>query len=712
MSHINKIATQLKINERQVAATIELLDADNTIPFIARYRKEVTGSLDEEQIRAITGLLDTMRALDNRRRVVLKSIEEQGELTPELEAQILAAATRTQLEDLYQPYKPKRKTRASVAREHGLQPLADLILKQAPISQPLSELAAPHLNEAVTDTNQAWTEARDIVAETISDHPEVRRITREKAALWGSQRVEKIKKADDPRAVFQDYYDFDFRLDRLRPHQILAINRGEEEKILRVKIDIPERDWRYAVNSQFRINRNSPLSAHLELAAEDAADRLLLPAIERDLRRSLTEVAEAHAIQVFAENLRNLLNQPPLAGHTILGIDPGFRTGCKVTVVDPTGKVLDTVTIYPHPPQKLRAKASQHLKALIQRHAVSLIAIGNGTASRETEQLVADLLADLSNPDLHYLIVTESGASVYSASPLARSELPDMDVSMRGAVSIARRVQDPLSEFVKIDPKSIGIGMYQHDVDQKELAQSLDAVVESVVNNVGVDINTASPALLTHVAGIGPKLATRIIEHRDQNGTFKNCAALRKVTGLGPKAFEQSAGFMRIRDGDNPLDRSAIHPESYHIAEQVLQRAGLGVDSTLQDRELALHALKIDLPLEDLAAELNTGLPTLEDIIEQLIRPGRDPREDLPTPILRSDVLKMEDLSTGMQLKGTVRNVVDFGAFIDIGVKQDGLLHRSQIPRGQRLSVGDVIEVKILKVEIERGRISLGWIKS
>jgi len=507
MSHINKIATQLKVNERQIAATIELLDADNTIPFIARYRKEVTGSLDEEQIRAITSLLDTMRALDERRRTVLKSIGEQGELTPELEAQILAAATRTQLEDLYQPHKPKRKTRASVAREHGLQPLADLILEQALTSQSLAELAAPYLNERITDTNQAWTGARDIVAETISDHPEVRHTTREKAALWGSQRVEKIKKADDPRSVYQDYYDFDFRLDRLRPHQILAINRGETEKILRVKIDIPERDWRYAVNSQFRINRNSPLSAHLELAAVDAAGRLLLPAIERDLRRALTERAEAHAIQVFAENLRNLLNQPPLAGHTILGIDPGFRSGCKVTVVDPTGKILDTITIYPHPPQKLRSKASQILQALIQKHAATLIAIGNGTASRETEQLAADLLTDLPNADLHYLIVTESGASVYSASPLARSELPDMDVSMRGAVSIARRVQDPLAEFVKIDPKSIGIGMYQHDVDQKELARSLDAVVESVVNNVGVDINTASPALLTHVAGIGSRTA-------------------------------------------------------------------------------------------------------------------------------------------------------------------------------------------------------------
>ena len=548
----------------------------------------------------------------------------------------------------------------------------------------------------------------------ISDHPEVRRISREKASQWGSQRVEKIKKAEDPRGVYQEYYEFDFRLDRLRPHQILAINRGEAEKILRVKIDIPERDWRYAINSQFSKNRDSPLSAQLELAAGDAAERLLLPAIERDLRRTITEQAEAHAIQVFAENLRNLLIQPPLDGHTILAIDPGFRTGCKVAVVDPTGKVLGTETIYPHPPQKLAAKAKEKLTALICQHAVSLIAIGNGTASRETEQLVADLIGNLP-PDipvtnLQYLIVSESGASVYSASPLARQELPDMDVSMRGAVSIARRVQDPLAELVKIDPKAIGVGMYQHDIDQKDLAHSLDAVVESVVNNVGVELNTASPALLNHIAGIGPSLATRIVEHRDQKGTFNHRKELQDVSGLGPKAFEQAAGFLRIRDGDNPLDGSAIHPESYAIAEKVLQRAGLELTANPEQRELALNTLRSQQPMDELAQSLGTGIPTLEDIFEQLIRPGRDPRTDLPAPILRSDVLKMEDLTTGIQLKGTVRNVVDFGAFIDIGVKQDGLLHRSQIPRGQRLGVGDVIDVSILKVEIERGRISLGWV--
>ena len=711
MTHIDQIASQLNIAARQIAATVELLDADNTIPFIARYRKEVTGSLDEEQIRNIADLLEKLRALDERRETILKSIEEQGKLTEELKAQILAAETRTELEDLYQPYKPKRKTRASVARERGLQPLADLILAQENPKVSLAELAVPYLSEQVPDPNQAWAGARDIVAETISDHPEVRRLTREKAAQWGSQRVERVKDSEDSRSVYQDYYEFDLRLDRLRPHQVLAINRGEAEKVLRVKIDIPERDWRGAIKANFPPNQRSPLAAQLELAAEDAAERLLLPAIERDLRRALTEQAEAHAIQVFAENLRNLLNQPPLAGHTVLGIDPGFRTGCKVAVVNPTGKILATETIYPHEPQKQAARAAQSLTDLIKQHNVTLITIGNGTASRETEQLIAELIANIAKKDLHYLIVNEAGASVYSASPLARAEMPDLDVSMRGAVSIARRAQDPLAELVKIDPQSIGVGMYQHDVDQKELGHSLDAVVESVVNRVGVDINTASPALLTHVAGIGPTLATRIVEHRDQYGSFRSRTKIREVSGLGPKAFEQSAGFLRIRDGNNPLDRSAIHPESYAVAEKVLQRAGLEVASDPQEREPALNALRSRVPLAELATEFSAGVPTLEDIFEQLIRPGRDPREDLPAPILRSDVLKMEDLVTGMKLKGTVRNVVDFGAFVDIGVKQDGLLHRSQIPRNQSLGVGDIIEVEILKVEIERGRISLGWAK-
>jgi len=709
MSNPQKIAQELHINLQQVTATLELLDADNTIPFISRYRKEVTGGLDEEQIRNISDLIAKLRALDERRTTVLKSIQEQGKLTDELKAQILAAVSRTELEDLYQPYKPKRKTRASIARERGLQPLADLILQQVRVSESLEVLAQPYLSEEVPTVEAAWEGARDIVAETISDHTEVRKITRIKAVEWGSQSTEKIKDAEDPRQVYKDYYEFEYKIDRLRPHQILAVNRGEKEKVVRVKMAIPERDWRYAINTNFPANHRSSLAEQLYSSGEDAAGRLLLPAIERDIRRDLTEKAETHAIQVFATNLRNLLNQPPLAGHVVLGIDPGFRTGCKVAVVDPTGKSPETATIYPHPPQNLAAKAKKVLADLVERHNVTLIAIGNGTASRETEALVAELIQEHKGADLHYLIVSEAGASVYSASKLARAELPEMDVSMRGAVSIARRVQDPLAELVKIDPKSIGVGMYQHDVDQKELGKALDAVVENAVNTTGVEVNSASPALLNYVSGIGPALAARVVEYRDQHGPYRNRNELKNVPGLGPKAFEQSAGFLRIRDGDNPLDRSAIHPESYPIAEKVLQRAGLWLDTPPQEREPALAVLGTSTPLTELAAELGTGVPTLTDIFEQLVRPGRDPREDLPAPILRSDVLKMEDLTTGMQLKGTIRNVVDFGAFVDIGVKQDGLLHRSQIPKGVQLNLGDILSVRILSVEIERGRISLGW---
>ncbi len=709
MTHTHQIAQQLQIEARQVVAACELLDASNTIPFIARYRKEATGGLDEEQLRAIADLLEKLRALDERRATILKSIEEQGLLTGELAAQIQAADSRTALEDLYQPYKPKRKTRASEARRKGLQPLADLILQQARPRESLAQLAQPFLSEEVPTFEEAWAGARDIAAETISDHPQVRSLCREKALHWATLIAEKVTGSADERTVFQAYSEFEASLERLRPHQVLAINRGETEKILRVKISFSERDWRYAVNSVYPQDRRSPLAEQLEQATLDAAERLLLPAIERDLRHTLTETAEAHAIRVFGSNLSALLLQPPLAGHTVLGIDPGFRTGCKVAVVDPTGKLLDTATIYPHEPQKQSERARQMLAALIRQHNVTLITIGNGTASRETEQLVAGLIASLETNRLHYLIVNEAGASVYSASPLARAELPELDVSLRGAVSIARRAQDPLAELVKIEPNAIGVGMYQHDVDQKELAQALDAVVESAVNYTGVHVNSASPALLTYVSGIGPALAARIVEYRDQNGPFRNRQQLKKVSGLGPKAFEQSAGFLRIREGDNPLDGSAIHPESYGIAQSVLARAGLGLGSPLPERAAALERLQAQQPIESLAAEMGAGVPTLSDIFDQLVRPGRDPRADLPLPILRSDVLKMEDLTTGMQLKGTVRNVVDFGAFVDIGVKQDGLLHRSQIPRNAALHVGDVIEVSILKVESERGRISLGW---
>ena len=718
-----KIAAHLGIQPNRVTAAIQLLDDGNTIPFIARYRKEATGTLDEEQLRAIAETLEKLRALDERRTTILKTIEEQGQLTPQLKAQILAAETRTDLEDLYQPYKPKRKTRASVAREKGLAPLADLLLAQ-PRDQKAEQIAAKFLNPDVPSIEDALAGARDILAETISDHPEVRKKTREKAFQWGLTKTEKISTAEDPKGTFRDYYEFDFRVDKLRPHQILAINRGEEEKVLRVKVNLPERDWREAVQTVFRPDPRSPLAGQFNQALEDAAERLLLPAIERDVRRELTEMAEKHAIQVFAENLRNLLNQTPLGGHTILGLDPGFRTGCKVAVVDFTGKVLNTATIYPHEPQRERERAVKILAALCIQHKVTLIAIGNGTASRETEQLVADFLAQTSAPTprgkspgvngfdgVKYLIVSEAGASVYSASPLARAELPDLDVSMRGAVSIARRVLDPLAELVKIDPKSIGVGLYQHDVDQKELASSLDGVVESVVNRIGVDANTASPALLTHVAGIGPKLAEKIVAHRNERGPFPNRKAIQKVSGVGPKAFEQAAGFLRITTGNEPLDASAIHPESYPVAREVLHRAGITLHTPAGERQAALDSLLARTPLQKLASDLGTGVPTLKDILEQILRPGRDPRQDAPPPILRSDVLSMEDLVTGMKLKGTVRNVVDFGAFVDIGVKQNGLVHQSKLPPGTKLRVGQVIEVEILNIDPERGRIGLAYLR-
>jgi uncharacterized protein len=713
MNYAQVLAGQIQARPQQVEAAIELLDAANTIPFIARYRKEATGGLDEEQLRQLGDGLARLRALDERRATILKSIQEQDRLTPELQQQIQAAETMTALEDLYQPYKPKRRTRASVARERGLQGLADLILGQALTDTALEEIARPYLNEEVPDAEAAWAGARDIVAETISDHAEVRRITRDKAIQWGTLKVERLEGSEDPRGTYQLYYEYEGRIDRLRPHQVLAINRGEAEKVLRVRVVVAERDWGTAVQSAFRPNPRSPLAPQLSQAAQDAAERLLLPAIERDVRRILTEKAEVHAIAVFAANLRALLSQPPLAGHVVLGIDPGFRTGSKVAVVDPTGKLLETTTIYPHEPQKRWDQALVELAKLVSRYGVTLITIGNGTASRETEKLAAELIQGLAGAaglkTLRYLIVNEAGACVYSASPLARAEMPDLDVSLRGAASIARRAQDPLAELVKIDPKSIGVGMYQYDVDQKQLAQTLTGVVESVVNRVGVDVNTASPALLTYVSGIGPKLAERIVAHRDLNGPFANREALQHVSGLGPKAYEQCAGFLRIRDGENPLDSSAIHPESYPIAQSVLGRAGTSFQSPTEVRKAALSALLQGISVGTLAAELGCGLPTLEDILEQLARPGRDPRLDLPAPILRSDVLSMEDLAPGMLLKGTVRNVVDFGAFVDIGVKQDGLLHRSQIPVGVALQVGDVVEVEILKVESERGRIGLGW---
>ena len=703
-----KIAQLLEIPASQINNTITLFADGNTVPFIARYRKEMTGGLDEEQIRQIQSHLANLRALDDRRQTVLTTIESQGALTPELRRKIGAVTSRTELEDLYQPYKPKRQTRASQARDKGLAGLAQYLLAQPITAKTLEELATPFLNVAVTSVEEALAGARDIVAEAISDDPDVRQQTRTKALEWGRTQSGLRSKADDARGTYRDYYDLDLRVNRLRPHQILALNRGEAEKILRVNIEVSERDWRSVVDRVFRPDHRSPLGAQMRLAIDEAAQRLLLPAIERDIRRALTQQAEDHAIHLFAKNLRALLNQPPLVGHTIIGLDPGYRTGCKVAVVDETGKVLDVATIYPHPPQSRRAESLNTLADLARRYRATLVAIGNGTASRETEKLVADLAQ---TTPIQYLIVSEAGASVYSASPLARAELPDLDVSLRGAVSIARRVQDPLAELVKIDPQSIGVGLYQHDVNQKRLSETLDQVVESVVNAVGVDVNTASPALLTYVAGIGAKLAERIVAHREQYGAFRNRTALLKVSGLGAKTFEQCAGFLRIRNGDNPLDASAIHPESYPAAERVLQLANTDMHAPIAARQKALDDLQARRSLARLAKTVGIGELTLADILAQLVAPGRDPRADLPAPLLRKDVITLDDLSTGMQVKGTVRNVVDFGAFIDIGVKYDGLLHRSQIPRGTVLNVGQVLSVRILSLDLERGRIGLGWVQ-
>ena len=705
MDLIKTITDQLSLPAGKVKNTIELLDQGNTIPFIARYRKEVTGTLDEEQIRNINEAWERLKSLEERRGVILQSIAEQGKLTDDLEQAIHAATTLTALEDLYLPYRPKRRTRAMIAREKGLEPLAQLILNQEITKQSLESIVKPYLSDEVVTFEEALSGAKDIVAETISDNALVRQLTREKGLQFGKISAEKIADAKDERGVFQIYYQFECALKYLKPHQVLALNRGESEKILRVRVAIDERDWRTAIRAQFSPDRRSIFFDALNEATEDSANRLLLPSIERDIRNALTESAEAHAIKLFALNLKALLTQPPLADQVVLAIDPGFRTGSKIAVMDETGKVLETGTIYPHPPQNQKDQAKQIVNALIAKYHITLLVIGNGTASRETEMLAAEITQE--HPGLHYLITSEAGASVYSASKLARKEFPDLDVSIRGAVSIGRRVQDPLAELVKIDPKSIGVGLYQHDVNQTNLAGALDQVVETVVNSVGVELNTASGALLTHIAGIGPSLADKIVQYREENGPFPSRREVTAVPGMGPKSYEQAAGFLRIRDGKNPLDSTAIHPESYAVAKQVLDRLNLPENASSAERVRIVDRFTEATNLKALAKDLNTGLPTLEDILKEIARPGRDPREDLPKPILRVDVLKMDDLAPGMQLKGTIRNVVDFGAFVDIGVKTDGLLHRSQIPQHTHLQVGDIVDVVIQSIDKDRNRIAL-----
>lgn len=707
MSNSKYIASSLRIPLSGVDAVISLLDDGNTIPFIARYRKEATGGLDEDQLRKISEELTRLRVLDDRRETILKSIQTQGKLTPELEDEIKSTQTKADLEDLYQPYKPKRKTRASSAREKGLEPLAKLILEQGKTAQSLEEIAQAYLNEQVLTTADAWQGARDIAAEVISDNPRIRKLLRKKALQSSSLKTVKKKGGDDQRQVYRDYYEFEIQSNRIRPHQTLAINRAEEQGILTVKLTLPERAWEQLILDEYPLQADSPFSGELKACISDAASRLLLPSIFRDVRRILTDNAEDRALQIFSRNLRALLLQPPLAGFTVMGLDPGFRTGCKVAVVDPTGKVLQTGTIYPVPPRSRIEEARDYILKSIHHLGINLIVIGNGTASRETELFIADVIKDLEG--VNYLITSEAGASVYSASKLAGRELPDLDVSIRGAVSIARRVQDPLAELVKIDPQSLGVGMYQHDVNQTMLKEKLKYVVESVVNQVGVEINTASPALLSFISGIGPGLADRIVAYRDSTGHFENRENLQNVPGMGEKTYQQAAGFLRVREGDNPLDTTAIHPESYSAAEQVIQQAGLDLKEESQERQSALVRLSKEKNAEDLAASLNIGVPTLVDIFTQLVRPGRDPREDLPKPFLRKDVMTIEDLVEGMELQGTVQNVVEFGAFIDLGVKNAGLLHKSKIPVGADLNLGDVVKVSILQIDLGRGRISLGW---
>jgi uncharacterized protein len=706
---VTTIARELNLHPEQVMRTVELLDDDNTVPFIARYRKEVTGSLDEEQIRAIEARLGYLRNLEKRQAVILKSIADQGKLTPQLEAAIRQATTLQQVEDLYLPYKPKRRTRATIARERGLEPLAQMILEQTIAKGSPEAYAAKFLSDAVPTVEDALAGARDIVAEIVAEDAEVRRQVRRRTFDEAVIACVQAGKEADAEGKYRMYHEYAEPLTKIPPHRWLAIRRGEQEKALKVQLAAYEEDLISAIRKRTIKNLKSVFADQARQAIADGYKRLLAPAVERDLRRDLSEKADEHAIGVFATNLRALLLQPPLRGMRVLGIDPGYRTGCKVALVDATGKFIGGTTITPHEPQKRWAEAVEILTKLLLEFQIDAIAVGNGTASRETEQLVAQVVAQAGRGA--YVMVNEAGASVYSASPLAREELPDMDVSMRGAVSIARRLQDPLAELVKIDPQSIGVGLYQHDVNQKRLAETLDAVVESAVNHVGVDLNTASSSLLQYVSGINKRVATNIVAHRDQNGPFRTRKALLKVKGLGDKAFEQAAGFLRIPGGDNSLDNTAIHPESYLVVEQLFEWMDVrGDEHDLPERiKRFMHRQK----MEELAQVLDVGVPTLTDIMDSLIRPGRDPRDELPKPILRSDVLKMEDLEEGMVLQGTVRNVVDFGAFVDIGVKQDGLVHVSEMAdRYVRdphkvVSVGDVIQVRVIRVDLERGRIGL-----
>ena len=706
--NINKIiADELSIKLSQVDAAVKLIDEGNTIPFISRYRKEATGALNDEQLRNLYDRLTYLRNLDEKKATVLSSIEEQGLLTDELKAQINDAMTMVVLEDLYRPYRPKRRTKASIAKEKGLEGLANIILLQM-TKKPLNEEAKAYLNpeKEVNTIEDAINGAKDIIAENISDDADYRMWIRKYTFNNGSI----VSKAKDEKAesVYEMYYDYSEAVKKVPGHRVLAINRGEAEKVLTIKISVDEEQIIKYLESKVIVNNNENTAPQLKEAITDAFSRLIFPSIEREIRNELTEKAEDSAINVFGKNLEQLLLQPPVSGHVVLGWDPAFRTGCKLAVVDATGKVLDTTVIYPTAPQNKVEESKKTVKALINKYGISLISLGNGTASRESEVIIADIIKE-ADSHVEYAIVNEAGASVYSASKLATEEFPNFDVGQRSAASIARRIQDPLAELVKIDPKSIGVGQYQHDMNQKKLSDALTGVVEDSVNKVGVDLNTASAALLEYISGINKTLAKNIVEYRETNGRFKNRKQLLKVPKLGPKAYEQCAGFLRILNGENPLDATSVHPESYEITNKLLDKLGFSVS----DIKTGLKLSDMIKDKKKLSSELSVGELTLSDILKELEKPGRDPREDSPKPALRSDVLSLEDLREGMILKGTIRNVIDFGAFVDIGVHQDGLVHISQICEQyikhplEKVSVGDIVEVKVLSIDMAKKRIAL-----
>ena len=705
------IAQELGVKEFQVQNTIKLIDDGNTIPFIARYRKEATGGLSDEVLRNLNDRLTYLRNLNKRKEEISKSIEEQGKMTDELKIQIENAITLSEVEDIYRPYKQKKRTRASIAKEKGLEPLATIIYLQTD-KRPVLEIAKEFINEekGVNNEEEALTGAKDIIAENISDVAEYRK--RIKQMCYREGLIKTKATNDEEKSSYEMYYDFSEKINRIPSHRILAINRGEKEDFLKVKLEKPEDTIINYIENDI-IKGNTEFTDILKETINDSFKRLIEPSIDREIRSDLTEKAEEQAIKVFGKNAKQLLLGSPIKGQTVMGFDPAYRTGCKIAVIDETGKVLDTATIYPTAPQNDVENSKKTLLDLIKKENINIIAIGNGTASRESEQFVSDVIKEASK-DVNYAIVSEAGASVYSASKLATEEYPDINVSIRGAISIARRLQDPLAELVKIDPKSIGVGQYQHDVNQKRLSESLSGVVEDSVNSVGVDVNTATPSLLTYVSGLNNSISKNIVKYRDENGKFKNRKELLKVAKLGKSAYEQCAGFIRIYDGDNPLEVTAVHPESYEIAENLLKEIGCKKQD-LRDKE-GLKTIKeklANINIKETSKKLNTSEITLKDIIEELSKPGRDPREDMPKQILRSDVLKFEDLKEGMVLNGTVRNVIDFGAFVDIGVKHDGLVHISEMSNNyvknpsEIVSVGDIVKVKVIGIDNEKQKVKL-----